>query len=379
MKSVLKVRDALDFCLGRHTIFIKMDEMQDAQKTVQAFIKRYRFLIIVIAALVLLGGAYVVNGVLDGKFRRVAESAVTSLVVPESVDGLVPRKLDGVSVLPSQADLGILAVMVENAPDARPLSGPSKASVALELPVEGGVTRFLLFFDASTTAEQIGPVRSARTYFVDFADGLKAVFAHVGGSPAALRQIQNLKGFKNLDEFSSGKYFWRSAKRPMPHNAYTRIDLLNEAVLAKAWTKEDFHPWRFASSSERGDVMSASIPYGGVFDVLWQYDPEADFYTRWQAGAVQKDSSGEEVHAANVIVMLSDEKVLDEVGRLAIRTTGSGKAVLYRNGKKIDMLWRRDEGEWLSFETVEGNYVEFQPGPAWISVVTEKSMLEGKK
>lgn len=353
--------------------------MQDTQKTMQAFIRRYRFLIIVIAALILLGGAYFVNGVLDGKFRRVAESAVTSLVVPESVDDFVPRKLDGVPVLPSQADLGILAVVVENFPDARPLAGPSKANVALELPVEGGITRFLLIFDASATAEQIGPVRSARPYFVDFADGLKAVFAHVGGSPAAMQQIQNLKGFKNLDEFSSGKYFWRSAKRPMPHNVYTRIDLLNQATVEKNWTKEDFQPWRFASSSERGDVLGVSIPYGGAFDVLWKYNPADDFYTRWQSGAVQKDSSGEEVQAANVVVMLTEENVSDEVGRLKIRTTGSGKAVLYRNGKKIDMLWRRDHGEWLSFETLEGNYVEFQPGPTWISVVTDKSMMEGKE
>ena len=146
------------------------------------------------------------------------------IVVPTTTAReLVPRMLDGVQVPFEEAALQPFAVMVENSPDAWPLAGLAKANLVIEAPVEGSITRFLAVIDATTTVDQIGPVRSARPYFVDFANGLQAVYAHVGGSPEALSLIHVLSSFRNLDEFSSGKYFWRSSKRAMPHNTYTEL------------------------------------------------------------------------------------------------------------------------------------------------------------
>lgn len=338
----------------------------------------------------LLVGAVLILGLAYGLFQfavsykknspGAADAPVASASSTPSAS-VVPRKLDGVPVPPEDAALQPYAVMVENAPDARPLAGVAEANLVIEAPVEGGFTRFMLVYDATTTAEQVGPVRSARPYFVELADGLKAVYAHVGGSPDGLARIASFSGFRNLDQFFSSNFFWRSAKRAAPHNVYTRLGLLRQASEDKSWSAGSFKAWQFlptaTTSSDRGDVTEIRVPYGGAFNASWTYDDATNAYVRSQSGAVQKDADGASVSASNVVVLLTDAQVLDEIGRLRVRTTGSGKAVLFRDGQRHDVTWRRKAGEWLTFESVDGNDVFFEPGTTWISIVTSPAMLPG--
>src|SRR5260221_8029347 len=118
---------------------------------------------------------------LSGKGRK---SQTPSPVLPveaasTSTDTLVPRAIEGVLVQPRDARLLPFAVMIDNHPDARPSSGLAEASLVIEAPVEGGMTRYMAVFDATTTVDQIGPVRSARPYFVDFANAFGALYAQV--------------------------------------------------------------------------------------------------------------------------------------------------------------------------------------------------------
>jgi hypothetical protein len=190
----------------------------------------------VVLFLLLLVSGFLFVLIISGKIRKPAtastlppliESATTSQV-------LVPRRLDGVMVPAGQDMLPPRAIMVENHPDARPLSGVAKANVVIEAPVEGGITRFLLLFDATTTVQEVGPVRSARPYYVDWADAWHAAYFHVGGSPDALQQIrQRGASFANIDEMVLGRFFWRSLDRSAPHNAYTSKDLMDHATIEK--------------------------------------------------------------------------------------------------------------------------------------------------
>jgi hypothetical protein len=313
-----------------------------------------------------------------GKVRRGwAEPVVSPVTTSTDASTVAMRSLDGMPVAPEDAALQPYAVMVENAPDARPLAGPAEANLVVEAPVEGGITRLMLVFDATNTASEIGPVRSARPYFVELADAIDAVYAHVGGSPDALAQIRSTSGFRNLDEFSNGKSFWRSAKRFAPHNVFTSMDDLRAADEAKGWGAGSMRPWHYlrpTDATSTGDVRNISIPYGGTFDVEWTYDAETNGYTRHQAGAIQRDADGAVVTSTNVLVLLSEERTLDDVGRLRIRTTGNGKVWLFRDGRRFDVTWRRVAGEWFTFETVDGNDALFRPGKTWISIVTSPNM-----
>ncbi len=359
-----------------------MSDIRRVPFSIETFLKRSWPLLAIGIVLVFGLAGVLFHYAIAGQGRVKTVSAPVAIEAPSSTTpetALISRKLDGMPVLPQEASLQPFAVMVENSLEARPLSGISSANLVIEAPVEGGITRFMAIFDATTTADQIGPVRSARPYFVELADGLNAVYAHVGGSPEALQDIHAFSGFRDLDQFYNAKYFWRSAKRDAPHNVYTRMDVLREAAAAKAWSVQPFKGWAFldgaAASSVRGNVNAIAVPYGGMFNVMWKYDPETNTYTRFQAGAIQKDSDGAVVRVSNVVLLLSEQQVLDDVGRLRVRTTGGGKARLFHDGRVFEGTWHRQTGGWFSFEGIDGADMTFEPGTTWLSIVTSPAMF----
>lgn len=348
--------------------------------------KRSRQQIVVGVVLLLVVSTGLFYLIVTEKIRRPPEGPP---VPPETVAtsttssvSLVPRHLDGVLVPQGDQALMTRAVMVENHIDARPLSGPAKAQVVIEAPVEGGITRFMLLFDATSTVDEIGPVRSARPYFVDWAHGWRALYAHVGGSPEALQKIGGLTSFANLDEMSSRGYaFWRSKTRYAPHNTYTSSEFLarvfEDGRMPTSTAPISWHAQNLATSTDRGDVRSISIPYGGSYNVAWKYDKEIGLYTRSQGGRIQKDRDGTTVEAENVIVIKTESQVLDDVGRLRLRTVGSGEAVAYRDGNKFNVRWKRVAGEPMVFEGTDGSEFLLSRGRTWIQVTTDDRVFAG--
>jgi hypothetical protein len=357
--------------------------------SLENFIKRSWPMLVLGAVLIVGASIALFVFAVSGKGRASTESqAVASTSTEQAVTSttdLVSRSIDGVLVPIEQANLQPFAVMVENYIDARPLSGPAKANLVYEFPVEGGITRFMLVFDASSTVDQIGPVRSAREYYVEMADGMNAVYAHVGGSPEALATIKGMPAFRNLDQFFNEKYFWRTAKRVAPHNVYTRTDLLNEAASTKGWKAGTFHGWMYkddaplvttSTSVARGSDDGPAVSYGGSYDVSWTYDRDSNLYVRSQAGARQKDADGTPVQVKNVVVISTDGAPYDSYGRLHIRTTGKGTAELYRDGQKLAITWQRTAGGNIQFQSVDGSDVLFDRGPTWVEVVIDSAMYQ---
>src|SRR5262249_5888519 len=126
-------------------------------------------------------------------------------------------------------------VMIDNHPDAYPQTGIDHALVVFEALAEFGITRFMAVYapGVGPDAPAIGPVRSARLYFVQWAMGLRGVYAHAGGSPQGLALAQSTDKITNLDALlrSGGAYFARSKKHFAPHNLFTSsADLASAAA-----------------------------------------------------------------------------------------------------------------------------------------------------
>jgi hypothetical protein len=120
----------------------------------------------------------------------------------------VASKLTGLQVAPAVAGSTVTAIMVENSDEARPQSGLSQAGIVFEALAEGGVTRFLtLYQEGQGQTTSIGPVRSARSYFIDWMMPFNAAYAHVGGSPAALAEISSITATTTPE--------YRAAKHPI--------------------------------------------------------------------------------------------------------------------------------------------------------------------
>jgi hypothetical protein len=358
-----------------------MDAWLNKIQALMGRIERFRWHVTGGAVLLVLISCGLFWVAISGSVRPATAPVIAATSTTPTIATLLPRRLDGMLVPAGQEALPPRAVMVENHPDARPLSGLSKANLVIESPVEGGITRFMALFDATTTVAEVGPVRSARPYYVEWAQGWHASYFHVGGSPDALALISSFKNFTDINQFFNGDFFWRDDNRFAPHNVYTKNDLMT-AVLAnkQATGTQAVLAWHFqdaATSTDRGSVASINIPYGGLFNVVWNYASDTGVYTRSEAGAVQKDRDGSTVQASNIVVIRTDSKILDDHGRLQVRTTGSGDAIAYRDGKKFPIHWSRDANEPIRFTGTDGSEFLFDRGITWIEVTTDDLTFSG--
>ncbi|PIS41055.1 MAG: hypothetical protein COT26_00110 [Candidatus Kerfeldbacteria bacterium CG08_land_8_20_14_0_20_43_14] len=276
-----------------------------------------------------------------------------------------------------------VAVMIDNASPARPQSGLQSASVVYEALVEGGITRFMAIFDHGEIS-QIGPVRSARPYFLDWLAEYDAAYAHAGGSPEALgeivkNRIHDINGIGN-----SAKAFYRDKTRPAPHNLYTSSNAMYVTTVANKLkiSDVDIISWQFALPT---DVLPATataankvkINFSGSAkssEVSYAYDSASQTYLRSQAGVSQEDRlTKAQIKVKNLIIQtISNNIMVGEKGRLTMKVTDTGKAKIFQNGKVFEATWTKtDASSRTIFSLADGTEVKFQPGNTWIEVLPE--------
>jgi len=290
-------------------------------------------------------------------------------------------------LLPEKEDLPqVYAVMIDHSADAWPQAGIDQAFLVIEAPVEAGIPRLEAFFYEGQNVSRIGPVRSARPYFVDWANELDAMYVHVGGSNQALELIDN-NGTFDLNQFWNGNNFWRDNNgRYAPHNVYTSTELLGQA-LEKA-KEEERNPdlvygmWKFVEEPEDLSSWEVADPIvnftsGTTYQVKWIYNEDKQEYQRWQGSREFKLEDGTGITTNNVVVMITDMEVIDGVGRKEVRTTGRGDAYLFKNGFVQEIKWvKPSANQRLRFIALDGQEVLMNPGKTWIEVIDGYDNLE---
>lgn len=303
-----------------------------------------------------------------------------------------------------------LAVMIENSEDARPQSGLSNADIVFETVAEGGITRFMAMFycDVQRDDTILAPIRSARTYFVDWASGFNLpMYVHVGGANLpgptnALGQIGDYgwNGENDINQFSVGyPTFVRNANRipgkavATEHTMETSTERLWEVAAERGWTNmspdrkvagktvagtnwsDGYTGWTFAEPTTKGSVADISYEFWTGYDdfaIVWKYDPATNTYKRTMGGVAHTDMNNEsQLAASNVVVILTDEKgPLNEVKHMLYKTIGTGAAKVFRNGEAVDAKWSKKTRESeLELLDSKGQPIELAPGLVWISVL----------
>lgn len=271
----------------------------------------------------------------------------------------------------------VFAVMVENSADAWPLSGIDQAFEVIEAPVEGNIPRFIAFFSDEQDVKKIGPVRSSRLYYLDWAQEFNAIYGHVGGSPQALAAIKD-RGVLDLDQFFQSEYYYRDeVTRYAPHNVYTTTDDLKKAATEIATKYENAAPkydsWLFQdgiSQSSSPSVIHIDWPSATNYNVDWLYSPPANSYTYKQGGNTYI--------ANNVAVIETDVAVIpgDDKGRKELTSIGSGLAHIFQNGLEIIGTWKKSSAkERLRFYDSSNQEVVMNAGKTWIQVVSDIGTL----
>lgn len=278
----------------------------------------------------------------------------------------------------------VTAVVIENHTDARPQSGLSQAGVVYEALAEGGITRFLAFF-LDQRPPSIGPVRSVRTYFVDWALEFNAPVAHAGGNVDALDQIGPL-GMKDMNGLLGqfGAYFSRSSDREAPHNFYTTSDLLDTLESKLGYDK----PASFTPSPRKKDAAAPSPAHSDIkinysytgYQVEYQYEATSNSYIRFLAGQPHIDrNTGQQIKVKNVVVQYMPTSYgTTRLGEQTVimGTPGSGKAIVFLDGNAVEGTWSKGaHAERTKLLDASGAEIPLNPGSTWYSIIpTDKAV-----
>lgn len=284
------------------------------------------------------------------------------------------RWLDGVLV-ESNPEVFPVAVMIDNDPAARPQLALSQASLVYEVPVEGGMTRYLAIYPADQILDQVGPVRSARPYFVDLASELKALYLHVGGSPDALEKLKKADLY-DLNEFYHEKYFWRDNNFTAPHHIFTNSEKWQSYLDNRGLNERAAEAWLFKEEAPNSEIgTDINVRFSANFQALWRYEPESNTYLRFFNGREANDNLGQ-IRAKNLIVQYVESTVIDELGRLEINLSGSGSALLCLDAHCELGTWRKAALNRTRYYYINGEEFEFNPGITWIEIADSMTKVD---
>lgn len=304
-----------------------------------------------------------------------------------------------------------LGIMIENHEEARPQSGLSDADVVFEAIAEGGITRLLSIYYC-LDSETVGPVRSARTYFLDLISGFGnyPLYAHVGGAncdeesgsgcqngaPAdAIGQISQYGWamYNDINQFSVGfPTFWRDYEiipnAATEHTVYTTTEKLWKIGEKRSLTNVDekgvkwdekFEKWKFKDDAKDTPAsFIASFPFWANKDkyvVKWEYDKTTNSYKRFTGGVPHIDkNSDEQLTAKNVVIAFMKESKADDGydmnAHLLYGTKGEGEMTLFQDGKSVNGEWRKiNRTAQIKFFDDSGTEIKFNRGPIWIEIL----------
>lgn len=327
-------------------------------------------------------------------------AAAVAEETPDSHEGQARSLLTGLWIDKKKAARRPYAVMINNISLANPHSGLSQASVLYEAIVEGGITRLMAIFEDFDT-DRIGSTRSARHYFVSFADEYDAIFCHFGHTSYAMNKIQELQvdNLSGLAGYGSLIYY-RDSSIPAPHNAFTSYQGLRKGTKELGYRtkyhkdyKGHFKFYEEDTDLERGKAADkVTVFFSSYTAPYFQYNQKTKEYQRFQFGGKHIDcNNNKQLSFKNLIIMYVRQWDIDAHGYQTMDISeASGEGMYITNGKKIDITWEKSEAAhqctFYDKKTKEPlvinpgkTYVGVVPAESYSYVTIEKAKKSGKK
>ena len=276
------------------------------------------------------------------------------------------------------------AVMIDNHKDAWPQAGLQKAYMVYEIVVEGGETRLMALFKGADV-DKIGPVRSARHYFIDYAMENDAIYVHFGQSPQAASDIKkySINDINGISE--DGSTFWRVKDKTAPHNAVTSMANLKKSAESKKFKTTSTEKSVLNYVTEDGEsAETITIPHSQLQTVKYEYDSENKVYKRYARGVAQKDwDTKDAITIKNLIITYCDNYTLTDTenkGRQGLKNIGTFDGYYITNGKAIKIKCIKEARDSKTiYQDLQGNVIKVNDGNTFVNIcpTDAKVTIEG--
>ena len=278
----------------------------------------------------------------------------------------------------------ILVVKIDDTNAAHPQIGVESADVVYVEQVEGGLTRLAAIY-TSKLPPLIGPIRSARISDIE----LLAQFGRVGfaysGAQSKMRPVIAAANLENLSaERNPPSIYGKDPDRPGPVDMILKPDLLLERANANPKIRIETAT---ASVFPFGDAPKGETNTA-VAKVKW---PSAKYELRWDSTNEKwliyfnekpnMAANGEHLYADTAIIQIvsiTPSIYGDKFGEITpfSKTTGSGKAVMLRDGFSYQISWQRNlETDVTTWKSADGGVANFKPGRTWIFLTDKVPVL----
>lgn len=303
--------------------------------------------------------------------------------------GKAISKLTGEWVEQDIANRRPICLMINNIDVAMPQTGLANADIMYECLVEGGITRLMGVFQDYTDLKKLGPVRSARHYYVDFANEYGAIYCHFGQTKYATAEIDSIgiDTISGLSAIGTTAYF-RDEQRVAPHNAYTSGKTMKKAIKEMKYDNKMIVDNRFlfneAVTAPANGTAANKVTLGfNSYSKPWfEYNAESHKYLRFQYGGKHiDDSTGDQLAYTNIIVQFVKEWNIDKKGYQTIDVVGSGDGYYISEGAYIPIKWSKSSvSDMTQYTTADGQPLSVNTGKTWISIfpndITDKVVFE---
>lgn len=278
-----------------------------------------------------------------------------------------------------------IALMIDNDVDAsRPQMGLESAYLVYEMVVEGSATRFMALFK-DHSLEKVGPVRSSRHYYLDYAMENDAIYAHAGWSPKAMSDIKSLK-INNINGVTGDSdIYWRDNTYDSTwHNLYTSLVKLSERADKKEYRRTtDNKNLTYNKNDEvpeGADITELYIPYAGFYKVKYVYDEATMRFVRYVNGKPHTSQTGDTLSAKNIIMYSVKNVNLNDgenKGRQDLKNIGSGTGYYFSDGKAVEINWEKTARDKTTKYTYkDGTELVVNPGNTYIQIIPENIKTE---
>ena len=292
-------------------------------------------------------------------------------------EGYVINEFSGEWIDESLENQRPLCIMINNIIDAMPQSGLSQADITYEMLVEGGITRYMCVFKDYSNIPKLGPVRSARHYYVQMSNMMDGIYAHVGWSMYAEDEINNT-GTNNLNGLYDTVTYYRDESRYAPHNCYTNSEKIAQGISNAGYrteydrTREKMFAFNY-EDTPIGNGQTANkvtTAYNDSSTRWYEYNADEKLYYRFQYGEKQiDDQTNEQLRYKNLIIMFFEYTDLVE-GLQNINWDKTGTGFYVSDGEYVAITWRKDNGV-IKYYTADGGQLKMNPGKTFITVFDE--------
>lgn len=272
-----------------------------------------------------------------------------------------------------------IAVMIDNQSGARPQAGLNDAYMIYDIIVEGGLSRMMAVFKGKDL-EKIGPVRSSRHYFLDYALENDSIYVHYGWSPKAESDISKLN-VDNINGLTESSTFWRVKDKKSPHNAVTSTEKVLDRAKSFGYktksTAESILNYTVDEVNlETEDAIVATnvaIPYSKYYRAGFVYDETTKRYIRYEDRKEQVDwDTKEKITTKNIIITFAKNTDLNDgenKGRQDLKNIGDLDGYYITNGKAIKIICSKSSRtEKTVYKDLAGNEINVNDGNTFVQI-----------